>query len=357
MLGLLPLFAGCMRVDSLRMVQDRPEDLEALLKQNEFARIQRLVERHPSLDIAGLQTAVVSHISAYEDDTLADVRTRESEGDLRGAIKRLDDALHKLPDSTRLAVYKDTLETRRTARLQENARHQLLSRARHIAELQQLQQEKLQLESPGISQHWQQNISQQKTRTVSTELLACAHTALQQDDLDGASACLRMADTINASPEVQATWRQLEQRRNSTRRVMDTPAPASPIEQADTGRQRANRQDIRHQLLVETEQALKQNDLLAARKTFHELQLKTDDSGDIDAVKQRLDAAVKASVDGLTRQGDSQYRADKINKAIESWNHALELDPDNTSIQKRLARARKVLARLEELKSRQTTRP
>ncbi|MDH3525973.1 MAG: tetratricopeptide repeat protein [Gammaproteobacteria bacterium] len=356
-LALLPLLAGCPHIDTLRVTPDRPEDLEALLKQNEFARIQGLLERHTELDTAGLQTVLDSHIGAYEDNTLADARTRESEGDLRAAIARLDDALSRLPSSTRLDDYKTALEARRTERLQETGRRELLARARYLVELRQLQHEKLQLESPGIAERWKHSTSQQEAGALGAELLACGQRALQQDELGSASACLRMAETLNNGPEVQSALAELASRSDSTRRVQDVPAPARSVRQANTGRQQSGQQNSRQQLLAQTEQALQQNDLVTARKTFHELEEKTGASNEIDAVKKRLEAAVKASVDGLTRQGDSLYRAEKVNEAITSWNHALELDPDNVNLHKRLARARKVLARLEELKSRQTTSP
>jgi tetratricopeptide (TPR) repeat protein len=356
-LALLPLLAGCLRIDSLRAIQDRPEDIEALLGENEFARIQRLLEQHPSLDTAGLRTLMDTHISIYEDHTLAEARILESEGDLNTAIKRLDDALYRLPGSTRLTDYKNTLETGRTERLQEIERRQLVSRARHFAELQQLQQERLQLKSPGISHLLLQDLNQQQARAIGSDLLACAHDAMQQDDLESATTCLQLARRINDGPEVQAALRQLEFQRDGKRQALETPALANRGGQAGAGSKRASQPDTRQQLLVQTEQALKKNDLLAARETFHELQETTGESGEIDAVKQRLETAIKASVEGLTRKGDRLYRAEKVADAIESWKHALELDPDNTQLQERLARARKVLARLEELKNQQATQP
>ncbi len=355
MLALLPLLAGCPRIDSLRVVQDRPEDIEALLTQNEFARIQRLLARHPSLDTTGLQTRVYTRTGIYENSTLADARTLASEGNLHAAVKHLDEALYKLPGSARLTDYKDTLETRRRARLQENERLQLLSRARHIAEQQLLQREKHRLETPDISQRWQLDLGQQQARTITSELLACAQDALQQDDLEGAATCLDLAERINDGPEVQTALRQLESRRDSSRQVRETPRAASPVRQAES--ERTSRQGTRQQLLVKTEQALNNNDLLTARKSFHELQETSGEGGETDAIKQRLETAITASVEGLTRQGDRLYRADKVSAAIESWQHALELDPDNSRLQERLARARKVLARLEELKAMQTTSP
>jgi hypothetical protein len=57
----------------------------------------------------------------------------------------------------------------------------------------------------------------------------------------------------------------------------------------------------------------------------------------------------------MTSEGDRQYRADHVVRAIRSWEGALELDPDNPELTERLERARKVLARLEELKNKQRT--
>lgn len=357
MLAFLPLLAGCPHIDAIRVIQDHPEDIDVLLEQHEFARIQRLLSRHPSLDTAELKTVLDTRISLFEDNTLAEARTRESEGKLNAAIEQLEDALYRLPDSARLTDYKETLETRRRARLQQNERSQLLSRARHMAELQQLQQERLLLELPGIKQRWQQDPSQQQTGVVGNELLECARDALQQDDLESASTCLQLAGKINDGPEVQEAMRQLASRRDSIRQVSEKTLPASQPRQADTGRQQSSKQGAREQLLLQTEQALKKNDLLVARDTFHELQETMGESSEIDAVKQHLETAIKASVDELTRQGDRLYRAEKVGAAIESWTHALELAPDNTHLEERLARARKVLARLEELKNLQTTPP
>jgi len=73
------------------------------------------------------------------------------------------------------------------------------------------------------------------------------------------------------------------------------------------------------------------------------------------AVRTRLNDAIRSRVRELTSKGDRQYRADNVVRAIHSWEGALELDPDNPELTERLERARKVLARLEELKKRQRT--
>lgn len=356
-LVLVPLLAGCPRIDSLRLSQDRPEDLEALLQQNEFDRIQRLLERHPELHTSTLQTVLNSHISVYEFNSLAESRILEARGDLPGAIDRIDAALSRLPASNGLSDYRAILENRRRQRLEENQRHELLLRARFFTERRQLEQEKYRLDSPGIIQRLNHTTRRQEARTLGAELLACGQRALQQDEPDSAAACLKLAEAIDDSPEVQATLGRLATRTASTRTALASAAPANPVTPAASNSRPAPDRDDSRQLLVKTEQALKQNDLIAARDNLHELQEKTGGSDAIDAVKQRLDAAIAASVEEMKRKGDRLYRADKVSEAIASWNHALELDPDNSAIQERMTRARRVLAHLEELKNRQTDRP
>ena len=51
--------------------------------------------------------------------------------------------------------------------------------------------------------------------------------------------------------------------------------------------------------------------------------------------------------------GDAQYRADRVLEALRTWTEGLSLDPENPELRERVERANRVLARLEELKSRQ----
>ena len=71
------------------------------------------------------------------------------------------------------------------------------------------------------------------------------------------------------------------------------------------------------------------------------------------AVQQQLDKVVGTRVEELVASGDALYRAEKINPALNVWNEALTLSPENQEIRERTIRANKVLARLEELKRRQ----
>ena len=90
-----------------------------------------------------------------------------------------------------------------------------------------------------------------------------------------------------------------------------------------------------------------------ARSTFIKIPSSSSKNSKVIAVQDDLDNAVDRHVTKLTSRGDAQYRADNVNGAIKLWMQARQLDPENQELKERLDRARKVLARLEELKSQQ----
>ena len=125
------------------------------------------------------------------------------------------------------------------------------------------------------------------------------------------------------------------------------------VEQVMTNQLKKKHISRTQQLLEATGRALDENDLVLARETFSKVPGTTRRDDNVVAMAARLDQAIAARVDELLHRGDRQYRADKVTAAIATWSKAREIDPDNSEITERLERANKVLARLEELKSRQ----
>mgnify|MGYP001554346325 FL=1 len=51
-------------METIRIGQDRPEDLEPLIKQHDYARARQLTGRYPSLDTVEVQAWITSQESA-----------------------------------------------------------------------------------------------------------------------------------------------------------------------------------------------------------------------------------------------------------------------------------------------------
>ena len=144
--------------------------------------------------------------------------------------------------------------------------------------------------------------------------------------------------------EVLATrqsQQQLEQKKASVRKVR---------KQKQVQKKQHQKTEV---LLAETQQALDNNDLQVARSAFVKIPPSASNRSEVRSIQNDLDQAVGTQVASLMAKGDAQYRADKVNEAVRTWEEARALDPDNPDLKERINRANKVLARLEELKSRQ----
>ena len=351
LLGLLAILAGCQHLSDIRMEPDRPGDLGTLMLEQEYGRAQQLLVQYPDLDTAGTRTELNERISTYESVVLSDARTRESNDDLYGANELLVVALRKLPDSARLNEYKSRLDAERAERLRENERRELLVDAEYYVAQQEIYEEHLNLDAPSLVQRLKNSYSQQQAHELAAKLLTCGEECLQEDDLELADKCLHYARLINDTPEVSAAISQLESSRAAQRQSDEKKTRVIQVkEEKRLARKHRNKTQ---EVLENTEQALDNNDLPAAYRIFRELPKGGKESSKLVAVRTRLNNAIQSKVREMTSEGDKQYRADHVVSAIRSWEGALELDPDNPELSERLERARKVLARLEELKNKQ----
>jgi tetratricopeptide (TPR) repeat protein len=348
-LTLLSLLAGCANMETIRLVEDRPEDLNALLERQQYERAEQLLNQYPYLDTPEQRRTLHETIADYEDTAIREARSQEREDDLIGAVAVLDNALTNLPHSTVLNEYRRTLEQIRDRRLRDSVRRQLISRAEFIVEQQEIYTEQLNLEHPGLGKRWTNTYYQHEAASLAGQLLSCGLECLQENDLETAESCLRLARAIDDTPVARAAYDRLNERLDDNRDAQEKQAHSTRVKQEK--KLAITRRNHTDELLEQTGKALDANDLLLARVTFEKIPGRERGTASVVAMQKRLDKAIAPRVTGLQKQGDRQYRTDRVDKAINSWQQALELDPDNTAIQERLERANRVLARLQELKS------
>lgn len=348
---LLSLLAGCSHLDTIRLGEDRPEDLNALIESRQYERAEQLLNDFPYLDTPGQREHLHERIAEYEQATLVEAQALDSGGKLYNALEVIDTALVDLPHSSVLNDYRRTLADKRDIRLRDNQRNRLVSRAEYIVSQQQIYEEQLKLESPGLVKRWSNTLHAQEAQSLVDGLLECGHESLQEDDLVTADKCLQLAQSIDDNPAVQAALSSLAAKQESLR---DTMKKKEQVQQVSKEKKQAiNRRNRTQVLLDRTGKALEANDLLAARASFSKIPARERSTKAVVDMQARLDRAIDPVVTELLQQGDRQYRADNVARAISSWTVALELDPDNSVIRERLDRANKVMARLEELRSRQ----
>jgi tetratricopeptide (TPR) repeat protein len=348
---LLAILYGCTGINNLRVLQDSPGDVEQLLEQNEYARVRQLTSRYPEIDTQVLQDQINMREAAYVEAVITDARRQDAENDLLGAVQNLSVALQRVPHSAELRELRQTLERERVQQLKRNERDRLITRANYMLDQQALYQQQVNLTAPSLGQRWEISRYDREAIAISGQLLEHGEYALLQNDLESAETCLQLSLSLNHSTTAQETLSRLQSLRASHQQVE---LKKASIKQAkkEQNIQRSQQQQT-EMLLAETQQALEQNKLQVARAAFIQIPAATSNNRAVIAVKDNLRAAVNKSVTELVARGDSLYRADNVHEALQHWNEALSLDPDNHALQERIDRANKVLARLEELKRQQ----
>ena len=359
---LLPVMAGCSGMDTVRLGQDRPEDLDRLLEQHEYARARQLTSKHPSLDTLEVQTRITGEETAYEENIYSQARELQSGNDLLGAVQLLSAALQKVPHSTSLRELRSTIEPERIKQLQTNEREQLIARANYILDQRQLYNHQTNLESPSLGKRWEHTRNQKEAIQLSEQLLEHGQQALQGDNQELAKICLQLSQSLHKTPEVDTLLADIH--------TADEAHKQAAIKQTKLAQKKAKRRKAQNRkkeqqvqknktevLLAETQQALAEDDLQVARAAFVQIPPSAVPDSEVLATQDNLDQAVDVRVKKLMTTGDTQYRADNVLLAVRTWTEALSLDPDNRELRERVERANKVLARLEELKRQQRRHP
>lgn len=348
---LLAILAGCAGMDQLRVLQDSPADIDQLLEQNEYARIRQLTGKYPEIDTPDLQALVKARETAYLEAVVSTARSQEADNDLLGAVQNLSVALQRVPHSDELRALRQTLERERVQQLKLNERERLITRANYMLDQQALYQQQVNLAQPSIGQRWEYSRNEKEAIALSGQLLEHGEYALLQNDLSSAETCLQLSLRLNHTTAAQETLSQLQSLRASHQQV--------ELEKATIKQARKNEKKQRSQqqqtevLLAEARQALQQNNLQVARAAIVQIPAASRTNSEVMATRDNLREAINREVAGLVAKGDSLYRADNVHEALQNWNEALSLDPGNRTLQERIDRANKVLARLEELKRQQ----
>ena len=359
---LLPVITGCSGMDTIRLGQDKPEDLDKLLQQHEYARARQLTSKHAALDTATIQARISNDERAYEQQVHAEALALESGNDLLGAVEVLSAALQKVPHSISLREMRNTIEPERVKQLQTNEQQQLIARAHYILNQQKLYQQQANLEAPSLGKRWEHKRNNKEALSLAENLQEHGQQALDQNQITLAKTCLQLSQQLNATPEVDSMLAHihatedahkqvaLQETKLAKKKASIKKAKSRKKEQLDDRKKTAT-------LLVKAQQALDNDDLQLTRATVMQVPPSAITDSEVVAVQDKLDQAIDVRVKKLMASGDAQYRADNVLQAVRTWTEALSLAPDNRYLRDSVERANKVLSRLEELKRQQRKLP
>ena len=350
-LVVLPLLAGCPQMNTIRLGQDTPDDLGALLENHEYARARLLTGKHPNIDTSEVQETIATLEASYEKSTYAEARNLEAGNDLHGAVQLLTAALQRVPHSTMLRELRHDLEQERARQLKINEREKLVARADYLLDQQQLYRQQVNLQPPSYKQRRVNTRNESEAVLLAGQLLEHARYAIQIDDLGAARTCLKLSQSLDESDAAEKLLAEISNIELLAEK--NTQQVASNKEAVIIRNRSRDEKKQTELLLAETQQALKENNLLDARAALAKMPPSTSNDSEVVAVQGNVEQVVNTRVNKLLVKGDTLYRAEKILPALKAWTEGLSLDPENREIRERIERANKVLAKLEELKRQQ----
>ncbi len=348
---LTPLLSGCPQLQGIRLGQDSPEMLESLIEQQEYARARQLTGRNPAIDTPEIQQRISTLESQYAEEILAQARTLESEKDLLGAVTLLTTGLEKVPHHEDMRSLRAEIESRRSHQLKINERDKLLARADYLIDQQNLYQRQTRLSEPGFMDRREMSRLEEESVDLARQLLEHARYARETGDDTAARTCLVLSIELNESIEAHDMLVNMLEVEQSNIRTAQQAIEKRRAEQARIKAQREK--DVTEKLLETTREALKANQLRDARAALAKIPSSASTDSEVLATQDSVDKVIGKRVQELLVRGDAEYRAEEIVQALQTWNEALALQPDNKEIQERIERASKVLAKVEALKRQQ----
>jgi tetratricopeptide (TPR) repeat protein len=162
--------------------------------------------------------------------------------------------------------------------------------------------------------------------------------------LNVAQLCLVLANEIAPSEETKELLYDVaqsieKQKYASTSRkaVQETRKRKREVKNLLAAAKKANRQGAHRDALVKLEEALRQDP----------------ENAEARRLRSNAQSTLNQQVESLVRLGDRLYSEEQILPAVAMWESALELDPGQDEIGERIDRARRVLEKLEAIRSRE----
>ena len=162
-------------------------------------------------------------------------------------------------------------------------------------------------------------------------------------DLWLSSKCLQLADGIMPTSRTKDLLadvaKKIEQQKQAS---------------IDRKQERADRRRARQLkgLLQDAEKDMARGAYSNALVKLDEAQRRAPDDPQVRELVEKVQTTVSLQVESLMELGDRLYREEQIGPAVAVWESALELDPDHEQISEKIDRARRVLEKLESIRSR-----
>ena len=160
--------------------------------------------------------------------------------------------------------------------------------------------------------------------------------ALERNDIKLATHLLPLANDLHRSPETEHAIKQLQKRIN-----IDKQREQHSLERQQT-RERKN-------LIKQFEHAINQEELQRARQLLLQIEKHDVDDKKLSTLRKELAIRIDNTVEELIQKGNRYYSQSNYALAIQYWEKAKLLKPEDTRIDSQIERAKRIIINLQEL--------
>jgi len=334
--------SGCQVIPGEKQSPRQIDELDALRSLQEYdqalARARQLKRYFKTPTYKKLLQDVRSEADAYDQQQADKVQAKILEQDWDRAYKLLKESLAKYSGGEKLQEAEREFINRNSSDWRELYARMLIAKGDWILQTEKLQSSiNAQSASPGS------NLAPHERKSIAKQLYDFGKLAYEEGNLELANDLYTMSDSLDPSLDTGRAMAQLDQLR--FQRVQRE----QKVQQL---RAIAQRQQRVKKLSLTIEEYLRTGDLIAARNWLAKLRAADRESKKYEELRKKLTDMLSVRIEVMLNRGNTLYSNNRYEESILVWKSALELDPKNSKIQANIARAERVLNRLNELERR-----
>ena len=314
-----------------------PAKIDELIKQDEYElaleTIRHIKKDHPQYkQIMHKREHVLTATKSFETNVLMQGERLTEQELWHEAHRVYEYGVEKLPNSKKLQFAHKEFLHKRNQHLKQLELKLLVSKGKSLSQSAEARKEIARVfpESKQATSELQKHY--EEVELTAEKLVACSEDAMSVDDLSLAKECLTLAKHLNPPVALAKRITRLEKAyKKATRVNAKKNAPSinklqQALDKATTSKELANIQ-------LQVQQIYKQN---KSDPKFKNL-------------KNELDSKVNKAVNIGIQAGREFYSKGKIREALDIWQEARLLDPDNKKLKDYIQRAERVINKIESL--------
>ena len=210
---LLVNLAGCAFLETNK--KKASDIVEQLIQKQEFAAAISYMDNLPdvisnSKELIAKRKSIIQPMHAYEEKTLARVKSSVEQGDWKTAIDIYDDALDRLPKSSIVFREYESFKELKQRYIYELEIQALVTRAGSLEKILQIRQSISELDPYSYMKKIKLSLLNSEIESIAYELLEHGVKALEDNEISIAKRTLPLALRLHESKEIKAANRRLE---------------------------------------------------------------------------------------------------------------------------------------------------